>query len=249
MSLCQEVGRWVEEDVIKPVERFFEELREQCREVSRWVEREIRTPIETWREQEEKRCREQECNWLCLCCNKWFCWIVTVLVKVIEWVIKVVGEWLIETICTLIVEIIRVIVLVVVTVLKWVVEFVVCIVEQFCKYLYLAVGVALIALLVGLVMTTGALTIAVLPALLVSAIAAGSALLLALVLCERSLCRLIGVVVWALKWSIVFGAGIAVATLNLSSAFVVVLLGGMAATLIWMLIARRCRVPEMFDAP
>lgn len=126
MSACQEVGRWVTENIVVPVDRFFERAREVCSEIRRWVEREVRKPIETWRTQEERRCRRRECNWWCLCCNKWFCWLVTVLVKIIEWIIEVVGEWLVETVCEIVVEVVRIVVNTIIRVVKWVVDFVVC---------------------------------------------------------------------------------------------------------------------------
>lgn len=59
MKNCKEIGRWVEENIEKPVERFFEDALEVCSEVRRWVEREIRRPIEIWRQQQEQRCKEQ----------------------------------------------------------------------------------------------------------------------------------------------------------------------------------------------
>jgi hypothetical protein len=90
------------------------------------VEREVRRPIERWRTRQERRCKRKKCKWWCLCCNKWFCWLVSVLVKIVEWIIEVVGEWLVETICEIIVEVVRIVVNTIVRVLKWVVEFVVC---------------------------------------------------------------------------------------------------------------------------
>jgi len=38
-------------------------------------------------------CREQECNWWCLCCNKWLCWRVWIVVRIVVWVIVTVGKW------------------------------------------------------------------------------------------------------------------------------------------------------------
>ena len=234
MSLCTEVGRWITENIEEPVEQFFETTKQQCTETRR--------QIETWREQQERRCREQECNWWCLCCNKWFCWLVTVLVRVIEWVI--------ETVCHLIVEIIRVIVMVLIKVTRWVVEAVVCVVERLCAYLYFLAGVALIAVFVGGVLNAGAVLIpggfAVIAA---AAIAAVGAAVLALVLCEPSICRLLGLIFWALKWAIVIGMVISVSVLSAACGFVVVIYGGVSATLLWILQRRGCTKPRMLGWP
>jgi hypothetical protein len=70
-----------------------------CREVQTWVEEQVEQPIERWENQLQRRCEEQDCNWWCLCCNKWFCWLVWVLVKVIAWVVVTVGKWVTRLVC------------------------------------------------------------------------------------------------------------------------------------------------------
>jgi hypothetical protein len=70
-----------------------------CKEVQDWVEEQIEQPIESWENQLEKRCREQDCDWWCLCCNKWLCWLVWVLVKVITWIVVTVGKWVTRLVC------------------------------------------------------------------------------------------------------------------------------------------------------
>src|SRR5688572_20466481 len=70
-----------------------------CKEIQEWVEEEVEKPIEEWENRQEKRCREQECNWWCLCCNKWFCWLVWVIVRVITWVIITVLKWVVRVVC------------------------------------------------------------------------------------------------------------------------------------------------------
>jgi hypothetical protein len=70
-----------------------------CRETQEWVEEQIEKPIEEWENRQERRCREQDCNWWCLCCNKWFCWLVWILVKVIRWVVVTVGKWVARIVC------------------------------------------------------------------------------------------------------------------------------------------------------
>ena len=70
-----------------------------CKEVQDWVETQIEQPIETWENQLQQTCQEQDCNWWCLCCNKWLCWLVWVLVKVITWVVVTVGKWVTRLVC------------------------------------------------------------------------------------------------------------------------------------------------------
>lgn len=55
-----------------------------CEEFHDWVE--------SWVEQEIQKCKQKKCKKWCLCCNKWFCWIEIALVKVGQWVTRVVCE-------------------------------------------------------------------------------------------------------------------------------------------------------------
>lgn len=73
-----------------------------CNEIQTWITETITRPVENWVNQEETRCRTQPCNWWCLCCNKWFCWIVVVLVKVILWVTETITRLVTEVVCTII---------------------------------------------------------------------------------------------------------------------------------------------------
>lgn len=70
-----------------------------CSEVQEWVEEQIEQPIETWENQLQQVCEEQDCNWWCLCCNKWFCWLAWVLVKVVRIVLVTVGKWVTRVVC------------------------------------------------------------------------------------------------------------------------------------------------------
>lgn len=73
-----------------------------CREIQTWITETITRPIENWVEREEERCREQPCNWWCLCCNKWFCWLVVVLVKVVTWITETITRLITEVVCTIV---------------------------------------------------------------------------------------------------------------------------------------------------
>jgi hypothetical protein len=73
-----------------------------CREVQEWVEEEVERPIEEFIGQWARTCEEQECNWWCLCCNKWFCWLAWVVVRVITWVIVTIGKWVTRVVCEIV---------------------------------------------------------------------------------------------------------------------------------------------------
>jgi len=48
-----------------------------CREIVEQIEETVWEPVEEWVEKREKKCKKKKCKKLCLCCNKWFCWIET----------------------------------------------------------------------------------------------------------------------------------------------------------------------------
>jgi len=85
-------------------------MAEQCREVTEWIEEQVEKPIEEWVEKEEKKCKKKKCKWYCLCCNKWFCWIETFLVKVVTWVVVTVGKWVTRTVCEVVAAVIDLVV-------------------------------------------------------------------------------------------------------------------------------------------
>jgi hypothetical protein len=70
-----------------------------CREFHEWVEEEIEKPVEEWREERVRKCRKRKCRKWCLCCNKWLCWIETVVVRVVTWVVITVGKWVVRVVC------------------------------------------------------------------------------------------------------------------------------------------------------
>lgn len=55
-----------------------------CKDIGNWVDQNVNQQLE--------RCVEQDCNWWCLCCNKWFCFLVWVLVTITTWVVQTVCE-------------------------------------------------------------------------------------------------------------------------------------------------------------
>jgi hypothetical protein len=73
-----------------------------CEQINEWVEEQVSKPVEEWVEKEEKKCKKKKCKKWCLCCNKWFCWIETFIVKVVTWVVVTIGKWVIRTVCKVI---------------------------------------------------------------------------------------------------------------------------------------------------
>ena len=64
-----------------------------CHDITEWVEENVQQPVE--------RCIE-DCNWWCLCCNKWFCFLV--------WVIVTIGSRVTHAVCELVADVVDVVV-------------------------------------------------------------------------------------------------------------------------------------------
>jgi hypothetical protein len=60
-----------------------------CENVTKWVDDTILQPVE--------HCIEQPCKWKCLCCNKWLCGII--------WVLVVAGAWVSHVVCEIVADI------------------------------------------------------------------------------------------------------------------------------------------------
>lgn len=123
---CREVSTWITENVLVPVQRVITEAREVCENIGQWVEDKIWKPVEEWVSREERRCREQDCNWWCLCCNKWFCWIVTIIVKVVTWVLVTVLKWVVTLVCKIVTFVVGFVVELILKVVHRLVTFIVC---------------------------------------------------------------------------------------------------------------------------
>jgi hypothetical protein len=70
----------------------------ECHDVGQWISNNVSQQLE--------RCIEQDCNWWCLCCNKWFCFLVWVIVTVVSWVITTVCE-IVADVIELVVNVIK----------------------------------------------------------------------------------------------------------------------------------------------
>jgi hypothetical protein len=248
MSICQDIGKWITDNIEQPIERWRNDAYQECTDARRWLE-ERRTEFESWWRSQATRCLEQPCQWICLCCNKWLCWLVDILVRILTIVVQII-EHVIEAVCKLIVTIIWLLVMVLVQIVKWVVLSVVCLLEALCSLFVLMAGLALLAFLLAIVaLGVPALAPVASPWIPVAIVVALAALVLARVLCELGRCRLPGVVGWALKWAIVLGAALALFMMGALSGVIVTIYGGLLAGLMHALKRIGCQVPRMLGLP
>lgn len=159
-------------------------------------------------------------------------------------------RWIANIVCRIIITIVAWVIWILVQIVKWVVLTVVCLFASLCSLLFLIAGIALIAALLCLVAVTAPalapFAASVLPIALTVAVVT---LLSAKLLCEASRCRLLGVIAWALKWSITLGSVLSIVALSPLSALVVVVLGGSLAALMVLMERSGCRVPHMIGVP
>lgn len=123
---CREVSTWITEKILIPVSRIITSAKEVCENIGQWVEEEVWQPFEEFTSREERRCREQDCNWWCLCCNKWLCWIVVVIVKVIVWAVVTVLKWVVTLVCQIVTHVIGIIIELILKVVHRLITFFVC---------------------------------------------------------------------------------------------------------------------------
>ena len=245
---CQEIGDWIIDNVEKPLNKWRVDATKQCTEARKWLE-ERRNELESWRRSVTTQCAEQPCQWLCLCCNKWLCWILDILVRIFIITIQII-EHVIEAVCTLLVTIIWLVITILVQIVKSVVLAVVCILAALCALMILLGALALIVVLVGvLALAVPALAAAAAPLVPVALVVAAAALALARALCEAGWCRVLGAIGWALKWAIVLGALLSLIMLSPLSALGVAIYGGLITALIVGLERINCRIPHLLGLP
>ncbi len=122
MSACQTVNVWTTEKVLVPIVSFITRAREVCQELRQQIEEQVSQPVENWISQQERRCRDLPW-WNPV---RWFCEIVSVVVKVVTWVVITVVKWVITIVCQIVTEVIGAIVTFVLRVIAWLVSFAVC---------------------------------------------------------------------------------------------------------------------------
>lgn len=123
---CREVSKWMTEKVLVPVEKFITKAKKACESVKKKIEEKIQKPVEDWVSKQERKCKKQKCKWWCACCNKWFCWLVTVVVKVVTWVVVTIIKWVTHIVCKVVTVVIGTIVELVLKVITRLVTFFVC---------------------------------------------------------------------------------------------------------------------------
>ena len=65
-------------------------------EVKKWFVTHVWREVARLRE----RCRRQSCNWWCLCCNKWFCWLVWIILSLLVAIFQLLVYILVTVVCT-----------------------------------------------------------------------------------------------------------------------------------------------------
>jgi hypothetical protein len=121
MNACRTVRKWITKNVLVPVQRAITDSREECHEVGRWVEEHVTKPVERFISKVEQFCHDLP--WPL----DWFCEAVTVVVKVIEWVVETVVKWVVTVVCQVVTFVVGLVIELVLRVIGWVVQFVVCI--------------------------------------------------------------------------------------------------------------------------
>jgi hypothetical protein len=124
VGACQEVRMWVTSNVVVPVTKVVTEARETCREIGQWVEEKVTRRIESLVSKIEKVCRDLP--WPL----SWLCSAVTVVVKVVTWVVETLVKWVVTIVCQVVTFVIGFIVELVVKLVAWLVQFVVCLVTD-----------------------------------------------------------------------------------------------------------------------
>ncbi len=69
-----------------------------CTEITEWISENVSKPIEDWENKTEQKCKKR--HWYDP--RSWFCWLVTILVKVIRWIVVTVVTAVITVTCKLI---------------------------------------------------------------------------------------------------------------------------------------------------
>ncbi|GIJ25451.1 hypothetical protein Vqi01_06130 [Micromonospora qiuiae] len=77
-----------------------------CTEITEWIEEKVSKPVEEWEERQEQRCKKRP--WYDP--RRWLCWLVTILVKVVRWVVVTVGKWVVRTVCKIVTVVVEAVV-------------------------------------------------------------------------------------------------------------------------------------------
>ncbi len=70
-----------------------------CQIVMQWIWEQVWNPVYRWATELITRCNRQPCNWWCLCCNKWFCWLFAIIVLIIVLVVSIILTIIAAIVC------------------------------------------------------------------------------------------------------------------------------------------------------
>ncbi len=126
MAWCRNMRRDITRDVLIPVTRAVTELQEKCDQVQRWIEEEIIQPVEQWISTQEQTCRARP--WWDP--QRWLCEMVMIVIKVIVWSVVTVGKWAVVTVCRTITMIVYLTVNTLLRTVLWTVAFVACVFDD-----------------------------------------------------------------------------------------------------------------------
>lgn len=65
-----------------------------CRTTRTWITRQVLDPVRRWVNRRRRTCRERRRWW-----QRLFCWFVTILVQIVEWVVRNIVVPILNTIC------------------------------------------------------------------------------------------------------------------------------------------------------
>ena len=72
-----------------------------CLTFFNWVWKEVIEKLWDWFRDSIRWCTRRKCRWICLCCNKWLCWVFVFIVWVLVIVVTLVLVLLVTIICIL----------------------------------------------------------------------------------------------------------------------------------------------------
>lgn len=73
-----------------------------CEEYKKAIEEFVETPVEERLKKTKEKCKKKKCKKLCLCCNKWKCWVEIFFETIIRWIITIVIKWLFYVVCRIV---------------------------------------------------------------------------------------------------------------------------------------------------
>src|SRR6476660_5998426 len=73
-------------------------MRKRCHDVEEWVQEKITKPVDRWVSRTEQKCKDYP--WYDP--RGWVCWLVTIVVKVVDWVVGVINTLVTHVVCVIV---------------------------------------------------------------------------------------------------------------------------------------------------